>query len=313
MIRVRIVTDEARWCHFNRANILREYAPDDMAVEVVPFPKRYEGDAPDLLCDYNYGHCEEVRQVVPHLKGWEQTILLVAFNRGWTDNPNYDRREYFYRARENAHAVLCNNVEFWKKAGELIGTYSISNGVDRRIFKPTVPMAERPAKVLWCGSEYHRETKNYDALLLPLKERLEAGGIACDFRLTDPYGDGVLSQQEMADWYNSGSVYVCASNTEGTPNTALEAAACGCAIVTTSVGNMPELIQHGVSGFFCGPTLDSLERSIRLALIHRERWSAAMLEDIAGWDWKERAETFYALFRGLHDGTYPLLRERGTR
>lgn len=306
-MRVRIVHDEAQWCYFRRAKILQEYAPPDIEIETVPFPMRFTGEAPHVLADFCYGHIEEVRQLACHLKGWDQTILLSAFNHGWPS-----RKDYFDRARENAHAVLCNNKEFWFKAGQLGGTYHISNGVDRRIFKPTVPMKERPLKVLWVGSEHHRETKNYDKLLLPLKERL-APEIECDFRLTDPYGPNVMSQQQMADWYNTGSVYVCASNTEGTPNPAIEAAACGCVVVTTRVGNMPELIKSGVNGMYAVPTMQSLESSVMLGLNFRERLSAAMLETIADWDWKERAETFYALFRGLHDGTYPLLRERGTR
>jgi len=45
----------------------------------------------------------------------------------------------------------------------------------------------------------------------------------------------------------------------------------------------------------------------------REKWSAAMLQDIAGWDWLERSAQFYDLFRRLHSGELPLLRSRGTR
>jgi hypothetical protein len=58
------------------------------------------------------------------------------------------------------------------------------------------------------------------------------------------------NREEMLDFYRSLDVYVCASRSEGTPNPCLEAAACGLPVVTTRVGNMPELIGDGENGFF---------------------------------------------------------------
>ena len=54
---------------------------------------------------------------------------------------------------------------------------------------------------------------------------------------------------EMVEFYHSLDVYVCASRSEGTPNPCLEAAACGLPVITTAVGNMPELIRDGHNGF----------------------------------------------------------------
>jgi glycosyltransferase involved in cell wall biosynthesis len=53
----------------------------------------------------------------------------------------------------------------------------------------------------------------------------------------------------MRKWYNQGHVYIVASETDGTPNTALEAAACGRPIISNYVGNMPEFIKDGWNGF----------------------------------------------------------------
>ena len=41
--------------------------------------------------------------------------------------------------------------------------------------------------------------------------------------------------EEMRDFYRSLDVYLCASRSEGAPNTCLEAAACGVPLVTTAV------------------------------------------------------------------------------
>jgi glycosyltransferase involved in cell wall biosynthesis len=121
-----------------------------------------------------------------------------------------------------------------------------------------------------------------------------------------------MTTGELADWYNGASVYVVASACEGTPNPALEAASCGCVLVTTRVGNMTEIVRSGGNGILVDRNLDALEAGVRQALERRQELSDAMQRDIAAWDWKTRAEEYYALFRKLVNGEAPLLRPRGT-
>jgi len=302
MIRVRIVYDTEGWAYYHRARILQEYAPSDIEITIVPHQKRFVSGSFDVLFDMNYGHVAVVRGELSRRKS--KAIFLVSFNNGWPQ-----RRDYFNRVCANAHAVIINNLEFWQRAGSLTGTYHISNGVDRRTFMYRVPMKNRPLRVVWIGSDYHRKLKGYDSLLVPLAARLQ--GIAeTDFRVVDPYGKK-HSQVELASWYNDSSVYVVASETEGTPNPALEAASCGCVLVTTRVGNMPELVRHGENGIFVERTLDSLVEGVKKALHQREELSEKMLESIASWDWKDRAEQFYRLFRDLVSDAAPLRRTRG--
>jgi glycosyltransferase involved in cell wall biosynthesis len=106
----------------------------------------------------------------------------------------------------------------------------------------------------------------------------------------------------MAQWYNRGTVLVCASESEGTPNTALEAAACGCTVVTTRVGNMPELIRDGVNGVFVDRELDSLHAGARRALADQVRLATNLNRDIQSWSWERRAPEFFSLFRKVLAG-----------
>jgi glycosyltransferase involved in cell wall biosynthesis len=45
-------------------------------------------------------------------------------------------------------------------------------------------------------------------------------------------------------FYKQIDVYVCFSTYEGSPNTILEASACGKAWISTNVGNIPEMIEY---------------------------------------------------------------------
>jgi glycosyltransferase involved in cell wall biosynthesis len=60
---------------------------------------------------------------------------------------------------------------------------------------------------------------------------------------------------EMANFYQTVSVMVTASNMDGTPNPMLEGAATECALLSTPIGNMPELIKDGYNGFLTKETL----------------------------------------------------------
>jgi glycosyltransferase involved in cell wall biosynthesis len=107
------------------------------------------------------------------------------------------------------------------------------------------------------------------------------------------------SRSELVDWYNTGTIYVVASSSEGTPNPALEAAACGCVVVSTPVGNMPELIEPGVNGELVPQDVDALEAAIWSCQERYEEMAQAMQDRITGWDWRGRAASYYALFDRL--------------
>jgi glycosyltransferase involved in cell wall biosynthesis len=107
---------------------------------------------------------------------------------------------------------------------------------------------------------------------------------------------------EMVEWYRELDVYVCASIDEGTPNPCLEAAACGVPIVTTPVGNMPELIDDGVNGYFHDGSVHALAE--RLTLLRDSPSLTAQLgarirEDIAAWDWRRQALHYARMFESV--------------
>jgi glycosyltransferase involved in cell wall biosynthesis len=110
-------------------------------------------------------------------------------------------------------------------------------------------------------------------------------------------------REEMLDFYRSLDVYVCASRTEGTPNPCLEAAACGLPVITTRVGNMPELIRDGENGIFV--ERDVADIAGKLARLRddpglRDRLGrAARATVVDGWDWRRQAAGYEAMLRAV--------------
>jgi glycosyltransferase involved in cell wall biosynthesis len=80
-----------------------------------------------------------------------------------------------------------------------------------------------------------------------------------------------LSQSEMADVFRRAQVVVSPSLHDGTPNTLLEAMACGCFPVVGDIESLREWIQSGENGLLFDPNdPQALSRSISIALQNTE-------------------------------------------
>lgn len=304
MYRVRLQYARPYWAYYRRCQGIARYAPPDFKVDMGAWhPCAGRDDWPedaqyDLVFQLVPDH-EALRRFLED-RGQSDTLILAGLNVGWG---HHEKRLEMCRAADH---IVVNNYDLWERLEKPKGMTWISNGVDLNTFRVTTPPAQRKQKVLWTGCEHHcRETniKGWHEVLLPLMFRLEEAQIDCDFRVVkaDRPEEGFDTQQMVA-WYNSGTIYVCASSSEGTPNPALEAAACGCIVVSTRVGNMPELIEHDANGELVNRDIDELESAVYRCQDNYLQMVEAMQERIARWDWSRRAPFYYELFRQLIDG-----------
>lgn len=77
---------------------------------------------------------------------------------------------------------------------------------------------------------------------------------------------GSVANDQLPAIYNSYPAYILPSHYEGNPKTLLEAMACGCAVIGTSVDGISNVINDGKTGFLCDKTANDIKQKI-IALI----------------------------------------------
>jgi glycosyltransferase involved in cell wall biosynthesis len=96
-------------------------------------------------------------------------------------------------------------------------------------------------------------------------------------------------------------VYLCASQSEGTPNPVLEAAASTRAVISTLVGVVPMLIKDGNNGFIIPRTVEAIRNALMTLRDDRDlclqmgQNNREVIES-EGWGWQHRAENYKRMF-----------------
>jgi glycosyltransferase involved in cell wall biosynthesis len=216
-----------------------------------------------------------------------------------------ERRERGLAAlRRLPRAVFVNSRALEREYAPLLNVpvHYTPNGVDTTFFRPASAQQRRrrdELRIGWAGSlgNHGAAHRRFHDVIQPAVAAVPGVRLFTAIR-----EERWRNHDEMLEFYRNLDLYVCASRSEGTPNPCLEAAACGVPVVTTRVGNMPELIEDGVNGLFFDGTLAQLVD--RLKLLRDEpsvlgAMSSRIRESIAAWDWSVQAANYAHLFESV--------------
>ena len=71
-----------------------------------------------------------------------------------------------------------------------------------------------------------------------------------------------MTHDAMGDFYASGHILMCMSLHEGGPLPVIEAMHCGRPVISTEVGIVPEVVEHGVNGWIVDRSRSALTKAI---------------------------------------------------
>lgn len=181
-------------------------------------------------------------------------------------------------------------------APHLPGLRYVTHGVDVEHFSPTTVAGSRPGplRVGWAGNRRSPGDKGFDDILSPL---VEVEGV----ELTHcGYSDNCLDIDAMTAFYDGIDVYCCASRSEGSNNSLLEAAAMARGIVTTDTGTVPEYLRHGESALIVPRSPEAFREAV--TSLSKAKSALATMGDLARrgvaerFDWRERAKDYREFF-----------------
>lgn len=283
-IRVLALYDYKGWAWWHRLHNIKRHLPDDIELDIREVYDNFIIDDYDLFMVFEEYLIPLLQYLPPQclISGSSCARIACAAARAQTE--------------KRCTATIFNSLEMYKSAGALPGMYCCQNGVDSVFFTPA---AERPAKLTacWVGNSKSICCKGLDII----QEACNKAEVPLLFRdhaqHTTP-----LTHAEIRDmYYHRSSVYLCASQWEETPNPALEALSCGLPVISTPVGNMPEIIQTGFNGFLVERSVDAFVAALeQLKNSDMQQFSENARNSILhGWTWEHQALKYAAMFREI--------------
>jgi len=140
---------------------------------------------------------------------------------------------------------------------DLPDIYYTPNGIDCNMFFPKQDMPDN-FKAGTVARYYRWKLKRIDNIFIPSTKKAQV-----DHKILSG-GNDILSYDQMPDFYNDISCYICTSRSEGFSTSCLEAAACGRPIISTDVGGTEELIISEVTGIIADVSVESFSSKISL-------------------------------------------------
>jgi glycosyltransferase involved in cell wall biosynthesis len=187
-------------------------------------------------------------------------------------------------------------------------TMTIQDAVDTALFSPnSVPKPRNKPRIGWAGNSAWYKGKDNDpkgvhSILIPAIEILRQAGVDFDLIIADR-NLKFRPKEEMPEYYRSIDIYVCCSESEGTPNTILEAMSCGLPIVSTDVGIVPEAFGEKQKEFIVDRSPEAVANGLnKLIASHNLRLSLGKenRSNIANWSWSHRRTQWLKFFNSAY-------------
>ena len=266
---VLLVADRPGWAYDILANSICRHSTHDVSLQYIVDLRENIEDADFQEFDVVFFFLwYDAMRYGPRIRGFnfDKTAVGIHSIASWEN-----------RGLTKDHVVqICNQFAATGYISQEIGkmiplsrSFFTPNGVENSLFHPSPIRLEKPLRLMWVGnpsSRHHGENKGYHSIVKPVVESFDDGEVV----LHTASPESPVAREDMGDFYRSNHALICSSRTEGGPMPVLEALACGRPVITTSVGIVPEVVDHGTNGLVYERTQQGLKCAIDAVLASPE-------------------------------------------
>ena len=284
--KVLLISDVRGWAWHYKSQQIQKHLSDEFNIDIVWLlgrgASRIKDRTHDLYVTFGYSYVDYLKSIAPRKK-----ITGITAHRPHSVLSPQMRK---------AAVVHANSMMLYKELQTMHNiVYYLPNGVDEELFIPHDIPKERDNIVVGHVGKLS-VMKGQEEYIKPAIQR--AGAVA-KFHFND-YTNAVPLNQ-MPSIYQGMDVFIVASKEDGTPNPALEAAACGIPIISNHIGNMPEFIEDGVNGFLVDKHVNAYVEKInwlrdnRARLVEMGQNARKTVEE--GWTWRVQSDHWRRMFK----------------
>lgn len=287
--RIVVAADVRNWAWARKAEQLRLHLSDEFAIEIAcmyAHPPDQLPDRADLYNTFEVFMVRHLRPGMPYVTGMTAHV--------WDGHVQKNGEARLREWCDRALVFHANSRMLEAEMRQLLGRsiHYVPNGVDETFFQRLRKRSSSGRMVVgWVGKPNPRKGSDI------VREACARAGV--ELRTIERTHRNAWTPERMREFYQDLHLLVVASDMDGTPNPALEAAACGVAVVSNRIGNMPELIEDGVNGRLVDRSADGIAEALReMSIGQAERMGQAARASIeAGWTWRQMAPAYGQMWR----------------
>lgn len=294
--KILLMCDVKNWAWWYKSKYIQKYLGNEYDIKLWSAQNnKITKDIYDLY--FTFGP-----MLMPYLKNIPKERKIT----GITSHPGFNRwfkngktLDYWKNNVIGLHAnslLLFNLIKSYHS-----NVYYVPNGVDTNLFTNQKFIKRNELIVGFVGRQNDTDDKGLTTIIEPVIRRIKGVQLKKNINL---YNNGI-PLSNMVEFYRNIDVYIVASTMDGTPNPMLEASACGRPVIANRIGNAPEFIVHGESGFIIERKIEDYINKItyfknnknKMIEMGKEARKRAEL-----WDWKNQITMYRNMFEQVFEG-----------
>jgi len=291
--KILFICDVKGWAWWIKSNYIKRYINDEFDIDIINFigsgsNRKINDSKYDLYFTFGYSFINKLKGNISK----NRKITGVTAHRPLNVIIPKMRMAGYVHANS---MLLYNELKEYKFGNRL---YYLPNGVDADLFRPITSIPRKKDNIIVGHIGKLSPQKGQNEFIKPaiIKSGAES------FFHFNKYTNKV-KHTDMYKKYQEFDVFIVASKEDGTPNPALEAAACGRPIISNRIGNMPEFIKDSYNGFLVEKNIDAYVEKINWFRDNRDKMEEmgrnARKTVLEGWTWEIQAEKYREMFKRI--------------